>query len=174
MADALMIVDVQQGMFDPGHVVHQGTEVVTRLAMLLGRARAAGAPVFHVQHDGGAGDRFARGAPGWVHHPSVAPIAGECVVEKRASSAFTGTDLHQRLQATAFDRLVLCGMQTDLCVESTLRGAVSYGLRIVLVADGHTTYDNPVLTADQIIAHHNHTAKGRFAQLVLAADVRFA
>jgi len=173
MVSALMIVDVQQGMFDPDNAVHRGEDVVARLGALLRRARVAGTPVFHIQHDGGPGDTFARGAPGWAHHPLVAPIAGETVVEKRASSAFTGTDLHRRLQAAGIDRLVLCGMQTDLCVESTLRGAVSLGYRIVLVSDGHTTYGNPVLSAEQIIAHHNHTAKGRFATLVAAQDVQF-
>ena len=155
MPSALMIVDVQQGMFAVSQPLHCGEEVMRRIAGLLSRARAEAIPVVHIQHDGGQGHVLAKGSAGWPHHPLVAPLAGEIVVEKRHSSAFHDTDLHRRLIDAGIDRLVIAGMQTEMCVDSACRGAVALGYPVVLVSDGHTTYDTPVIPADRIIAHHN-------------------
>ena len=136
-----MIVDVQQGMFAVSPPPHRGEEIVRRIAGLLARARAEGQAIVHVQHDGGPGHVLAKGSAGWPHHPSVAPQPGEIVVEKRHSSSFHDTDLHRRLAACGIDRLVIAGLQSEMCVDLACRGAVALGCRVVLVADGHTTYD---------------------------------
>jgi len=60
-----------------------------------------------------------------------------------------------------------------MCVDSACRGAVANGYRVVLVSDGHTTYDTPVLSADRIIAHHNRLLGSGFAELIEAERVRF-
>jgi nicotinamidase-related amidase len=173
MASALMVVDVQQGMFALAQPLHRGEEVVRRIAGLLERARAEGVPVVHIQHDGGPGHVLAKGSPGWPHHPMVAPCADEMVVEKRHSSAFHDTDLHRRLGDAGIDRLVITGMQTEMCVDSACRGAVALDYRVALVADAHTTYDTPMLRADLIIAHHNRLLGRVFVDLVEARQVRF-
>ena len=168
-----MIVDVQQGMFAVRSLLYRGEEVVRRIAGLLGRARAAGALVVHIQHDGGPGHVLAKGSAGWPHHPLVTPSDGEMVIEKRHSSAFHDTDLHRRLRDAGIDRLIIAGMQTEMCVDSTCRGAVALNYRVALVADAHTTYDTPVLSADLIIAHHNRLLDGTFVELVEAEQVHF-
>jgi nicotinamidase-related amidase len=173
MTSALMIVDVQQGMFAVSPPIHRGDEIVRRIAGLLGRARAEGRPVVHVQHDGGAGHVLAKGSAGWPHHPLVAPRPGEIVVEKRHSSSFHDTDLHRRLGDAGIDRLVIAGMQTEMCVDSACRGAVALGYRVVLVADAHTTWDTPVIDAERIVAHHNRLLGRGFAEVVAADDVTF-
>jgi nicotinamidase-related amidase len=173
MASALMIVDVQQGMFALPSPLYRGEEVVRRIAGLLERARTVGARVIHIQHDGGPGHVLAKGSAGWPHHPLVAPRAGEIVIEKRNSSAFHDTDLHRRLGEAGIDRLIVAGMQTEMCVDSACRGARALNYRVALVADGHTTYDTPVIAADLIIAHHNRLLSRAFVELVEADQVRF-
>ncbi|MBY0321160.1 MAG: cysteine hydrolase [Reyranella sp.] len=173
MTSALMIVDVQEGMFAVYPPIHRGDEIVRRIAGLLARARAEGRPVVHVQHDGGPGHVLAKGSAGWPHHPLVAPRPGEIVVEKRHSSSFHDTDLHRRLTDAGIDRLVIAGMQTEMCVDSACRGAVALGYRVVLVADGHTTWDTPVMDAERIVAHHNRLLGQGFADVVAADDVTF-
>jgi nicotinamidase-related amidase len=168
-----MLVDVQQGMFDLPSPLHRGEEVVQRLAGLRARARREGVPVVHIQHDGGPGHVLAKGSAGWPHHPRVAPQPGELIIEKRHSSAFHDTELHRRLQDAGIDRLVIAGMQTEMCVDSACRGAAALDYRVVLVADGHTTFDTPVIAADLIIAHHNRLLVRGFVQLVEADRVRF-
>ncbi|MBI2735407.1 MAG: cysteine hydrolase [Rhodospirillales bacterium] len=168
-----MIVDVQQGMFAIAPPIHRGEEIARRIAGLLARARAEGRPVIHVQHDGGPGHVLAKGSAGWPHHPLVAPWPGEIVVEKRHSSAFHDTDLHRRLADAGIDRLVIAGMQTEMCVDSACRGAVALGYRVVLVADGHTTWDTTAIDAERIIAHHNRLLGRGFADVVAADEVTF-
>jgi nicotinamidase-related amidase len=170
MTTALIVIDVQRGMFGERRP-HRGEEVLGRIAGLLASARVARVPVIHIQHCGPPGHPLEPGTPGWEHHPAVAPIAGETVVQKHTSSAFHGTGLQQRLQAIGADRLVMAGMQTEMCVESTCRAAVALDYRVVLADDAHTTYDTEVLPAAQIVAHHNRTWGRAFATLAHAADV---
>jgi nicotinamidase-related amidase len=173
MPTALVIIDMQQGMFTDVVAPHRGEEVLQRCADLLARARAARIPVFHVQHDGGEGDILGKGSPGWPHHPAVAPTAGETVVVKRNISAFHGTDFHDRLKKAGVDRLVIAGMQTEMCVDTACRAAKALGYEVVLAADAHTTFDNKVLPAERIVAHHNNALDGAFAELSNAADIAF-
>jgi nicotinamidase-related amidase len=116
---------------------------------------------------------LAKGSAGWLHHPLVAPRPGEIVVEKRNSSAFHDTHLHRHLSHAGIERLVIAGMQTEMCVDSACRGAKALDYRVVLVADAHTTYDTPALSADLIIAHHNRLLSRAFVELVEAEHVQF-
>jgi nicotinamidase-related amidase len=166
MVSALVVIDVQQGMFAMPQKLHDGEKTVERLSGVLQRARSKGVPVFHVRHESAGG--FERNTPGWFHHPAVAPRDDEPIIDKRRSSAFHETDFHARLQASGIDHLIIGGMQTQMCVESTIRGAVALSYKLTAIEDGHTTYDTPVLTAPQIIAHHNSIWGGRFAELLKA------
>jgi nicotinamidase-related amidase len=171
MVSALVVIDVQQAMFSLPGKLHEGEEVVARLGVVLDRARNQRVPIFHVRHESAGG--FERDAPGWFHHPRVAPNEGEPIIDKRRSSAFHETDFHARLQAAGIDHLVIGGMQTQMCVESTIRGGVSLGYKLTALRDGHTTFDTPILSGAQIVAHHNSIWDGRFARLVDSATVNF-
>ncbi len=98
-------------------------------------------------------------------------------LRKTATDAFHRTELQAWLQARGIDHLVICGFQSDFCVDTTTRRALALGYPVTLVADGHATVDNGVLAAAQITAHHNRTLAdiesfGPRATLVTAA--RFA
>ena len=168
--DALMIVDVQKAMF-AAEPPYDGEAVVARIAALLARARAKGIPVFHVQHDGGPGDDFERGKPGFPICDAVAPLPGEPVFVKTTRSAFASTDLEQALRAARVDHIFICGMQTEFCVGTTLLGAVDRGFRMTVASDGHTTFDNEVLPAEKIIALHHRIWQGKMAELVPSAMI---
>lgn len=173
MATALVVIDVQEAMFLQPAPPHDGPGVVGRIAGLLARARTDGVPVWYVQHDSGPGDDFERGTPGWQIHAPVAPLPGEPIVEKRHPSAFHGTDFDARLKQAGIDRLVICGMQTEYCVDSTTRAAYALGYKVVLVSDAHSTFDNGALSAAQIQAHHTRVLGGDFAQCAPASEIAF-
>ncbi|HEV2098688.1 MAG TPA: cysteine hydrolase family protein [Stellaceae bacterium] len=172
MATALLIIDVQQGMFMLSRPLYQGQQVVERIASLLERARSENVSVFHVRHNGGPGHILERETAGWRLHPLVSPQKHEPVVDKQHSSCFQDTTLHQQLQASQIDKVVIAGMQTEYCVDSACRAAAALGYRSVLVSDAHTTFDTSVLSAVQIIAHHNLTLGDGFAELALNNEVR--
>jgi len=172
---ALVVIDVQKAMFQiPEFVPLDGEAVVDRIAMLIAAARGAGTPVFFVQHDGGPEDPFHPGKPGFAFHDKLAPQATDDVTVKYRGSAFNGTDLDAKLKKAGVGTVVICGMQSEYCVDSAVRGAVEHGYKVVLVADGHSTFDTKVLKAADIIAHENETLGGSYAEIVPAAHVVFS
>lgn len=175
MRKALVVIDVQKAMFAlPDFHLHDGEGTVDRIAALIARARDEGVPVFFVQHDGGPGDPFHMGRPGFAFHDKLVPRASDDVTVKQRGSAFHGTDFDAKLRAAGIDTLVICGMQSEYCVDSAVRGAVERGYKVVLVADGHSTADTQVLKARDIIAHENRTLDGSYATIIAASAVSFA
>lgn len=175
MTKALVVIDVQRGMFEiPDFRLHDGEGTVERIAGLIARAREENAPVFFVQHDGGPDDPLHPGKPGFAFHDKLAPRPGDDVTVKHHGSAFHGTGFDAKLEAAGVGTLVVCGMQSEYCVDSAVRGAVERGYAVMLVGDGHTTGDTPVLKAADIVAHENQTLGGSYARIVAARDVTFA
>lgn len=153
---ALLVVDVQRAVVDWSDPASEGEKVLANIRQLLSKARAAGAPVVYVQHDGEEDGRLAVGKQGWEIHPSVAPETGEHVVRKRASDSFYETTLREDLEARGIGHLVVVGCRTQYCVDTTCRSATTHGFDVTLASDAHTTADD-FLPAAQIVAHHNAT-----------------
>lgn len=180
MADraALVVIDVQAGLVDGFE--QDWEEVLPVIADLLTRARRVSAPVVLVQHCGrGRSHPLNENAVGWSLHETVDPQPGDLRVRKAWSDSFQDTDLHDLLRANAVTRVILVGAQTEFCVDATARRALSLGYDVDLVADGHTTSENDVLSREQIVAHHNATL-GNLAvasvtiRVLPSAGIRFA
>ncbi len=95
------------------------------------------------------------------------------MIQKDSPDAFHGTDLQQELESNGIERLVVAGLQTEYCVDTTCRRAYSLGYEIVLVRDAHSTWDTERLLASQIIEHHNDVLGGWFVTLKDEKDVVF-
>jgi nicotinamidase-related amidase len=174
VSSALVVIDVQQGMFAfPDFPPYDGEAVVDRIAGLIAWARASGTPVFFVQHDGGPEHPFHPGKPGFPFHAKLTPRAGDDVTVKHHGSAFHGTDFDAKLRKAGIDSLVICGMQSEYCVDAAVRSAHEHGYKVTLVADGHSTGDTRVLKAKDIIAHHNKTLAGDYAEVRPATEITF-
>lgn len=169
---ALLLIDIQQGLIDSPEGLHDAEVIIGRCADLLQRARVAGVPVLHVQHNE-EGSELDRNSPGWHTHASVAPKAGEPVIEKTTSSAFITGELDQKLKSAGIDKLVIAGLQTDYCIDTNCRVARNLGYDVTLAADAHSTYDGSGLTAAQIIAHHNRVLGSSTVRLRKAAEIAF-
>jgi nicotinamidase-related amidase len=155
--EALLIIDVQLGLIEEPRSAYEGSAVVSRIESLIRKARASKTPVIYVQHDGDEGGPVAVGSEGWQIHPAIRPAEGETIVRKQASDSFHETTLGEELERRAIRRLYVVGCRTEYCVDTTCRRAISLGYDVTLVSDAHTTIDNGVLSAAQIIAHHNAT-----------------
>ena len=159
---ALLVIDVQVAIMDGPDPscppAYRRDEVLGNIDRLLGKARATKTPIIYVQHDEPTFDALKPGAPGWQIHPAVAPVNGELVVRKQAADAFYGTPLRAELDARGITRLVVAGAETQYCIDTTIRRALSLDYDVTLAADAHTTGgDTDALTAAQIVAHHNAT-----------------
>ncbi|RTL61801.1 MAG: cysteine hydrolase [Pseudonocardiaceae bacterium] len=110
---------------------------------LLDRARSAGTPVIHIQHDAGEGSPYDVRAEIGAIVDRVAPRGDEPVVVKGAPNSFVGTDLQERLAAAGAHDLVLAGFMTHMCINSTARGAFSLGFNPTVVAGATATRSLP-------------------------------
>ena len=142
-ASALVMVDLQN-TYREGVMRLEGVEAaLVEARALLGRARDAGIPIFHVQHDAGAGSPYDLSAPIGQISDEVAPREGEAVIVKGYPNAFVGTDLEARLRAAGVGDVVLAGFMTHMCINSTGRGAFTLGFRPTVVAAATATRDLP-------------------------------
>jgi hypothetical protein len=95
------------------------------------------------------------------------------VIQKHHPDAFQDTNLQPELESRGIERLVIAGIQTEYCVDTTCRRAYSLGYDVTLVKDAHSTWDTDCLTAPQIIAHHNNVLGGWFVELKEASEIEF-
>jgi nicotinamidase-related amidase len=155
---ALVVIDVQGAMMDDypdDPSPFRKDEVLANIGTMLANARTAGSKVIFVRHVETKYPLMSPGHPAFDVHPAIAPLKGETVIDKTACDSFCETDLEPILREAGVTHLVTCGMQTDFCVDSATRSAMHRGFNVTLATDAHSTWDNGVLTAEQIIAHHN-------------------
>lgn len=140
---ALIMIDWQKGFDDLAYWGKRNNpDAEQKAAKLLARWRAEGWPVFHAKHDSTeAKSRLHPDQPGNAIKAALAPISGEALYGKNVNSAFIGTTLEADLRAQGISRLVLCGITTDHCVNTTTRMAGNLGFDAVIVADACATFD---------------------------------
>jgi nicotinamidase-related amidase len=172
---ALLIIDLQVALCRGDEATFDIERVIERINAVTARARAAGVPVFVIQHEDAGPLRH--GSPGWQVDDRLDTRGDDVRVRKTATDAFHRTELQALLQARAVERLIVCGLQSDFCIDSTVRRALALGYPVVLLSDAHSTIDNGVLSAAQIVAHHTQTLRhvdsfGPRVTTVAAADLR--
>ena len=152
---ALLIIDAQVNMFSEGGSVFEGEKILGTISRLIARARTAHLPIVYVQNNGSEGDPDMPGTPGWQIHPAVTPEQGDIVIQKHTPDSFHETNLQSELEARRIRRLIIVGMQTEMCIDATCRRAHELGYDVTLVQDAHSTFDGTALAASKIIAQHN-------------------
>jgi nicotinamidase-related amidase len=173
---ALLVIDVQAGVVAGNH---ERDAVVANVATLVDKAREQDVPVVWVQHND---DGLARGSDEWQLVPELKRDDAEPLIDKSYGDAFEDTNLEGVLSDLSVGRLIVAGAQTDMCIRSTLHGALARGYDATLVSDAHTTEDLSTWGApspDMVIAHTNlywkhQTAPGRTAGTVATNDVDFS
>lgn len=170
---ALLVIDVQQGMFTLSKSMDRSDEVVASIGSLVQRARDADVPVVFVQHDGGRDHPLEKPLSGWEIHPGAGFRDGDLVIEKQVCDSFMNTRLHEYLTGLGVQTLVIAGLQTEYCVDTACRRAVSLGYKVILARDAHTTCDSAILSAKQIISHHNKVLADQFVTLKKSESIRF-
>ena len=170
---ALVVIDLQRGIASMPAAPHPSNEVIARVAQIASALRAAGGTVVlvHVVRspDGKDGLKPITDAPGPVGKvptspppdwadivPELGPEAGDVVIAKRQWGAFYGTELDLQLRRRGVDTIVLCGISTNIGVESTARDAYERGYQQVFVEDAMSARD-----ADE----HRQTVSTLFARI---------
>lgn len=155
MKPALLIIDVQEALCHGPGAPFDCRGVIGRINALARAVRAANAPVIWVQHEDAG--RLRAGTPGWELAKGTIAEESDLRLSKTTPDSFNRTALEQLLKDRAVDTLIVCGMHTEFCVDTTCRRALALGWPVLLAQDAHTSAGNAVLQPEQVIAHHNAT-----------------
>ena len=139
---ALLIIDVQNFYFAGGRLpLTNPVEAGLQAKALLEKFRGRKMPIFHVRHlpAGKEGSPPRTDDPQYAIHSSVTPLAGEKVIVKHEANSFRDTPLLGELKSAGIRKLILCGMQTHMCVEAAVRAAVDFGFEVTLASDACAT-----------------------------------
>jgi len=171
---ALIVIDLQVGVVANAY---RRNEVLKTVHALIERARQANAAIVWVVDDG-----LKVGSADWQIVPELSPSGREPVVRKTYRDAFDGTELEQVLATLGVGKLIVVGAQTDMCIRSTLHGAIVRGYDASLVSDAHTTEDRTQRGApppSAVISHTNmywasQKAPERAGGVVMSEQVDFS
>ena len=191
MTRALIVIDVQESFRRrPLWQAVSRPDIVERVNRLVINARSRGDLVVWVLHaEPGTGTVFDP-ASGHVRlMVGLQPVDGEPVLVKTSINAFTTTNLHQTLTAQGVRELVVCGIRTEQCVETTTRLASDLGFTVRFVTDATATFpiphrdapeDQPLadlladprtLGVEDVVARTEYALAGRFATITTVDEV---
>ncbi len=178
---ALVLIDIQNDYFPGGkNELWEAEAAAARAAQALALFREKGLPVVHVRHESQRANAtfFLPGTPGAQIHQSVRPLEGERVIVKHAPDGFLRTELNDTLAGLGVKRLVLCGMMSHMCVDTTVRAANALGYEALLLGDACTTKDlewkGERIPAATVHAAFMAALHGAFATVIGAAELEAA
>ncbi len=173
----LLLIDIQRGLDDPKYGPRNNPDAEANTARLLERWRDSGRPLIHIQHLSTSPTSSLRpGQEGVEIKPEVAPISGERVVTKQVNCAFIRTDLEAMLRRDGATPLVITGLTTNHCVETTARVAGDLGFSPIVVSDATAAHDRTgpdgtVWPAETIHAVALTSINGEFAEIASTEDI---
>ena len=144
-AQALLVLDLQVGAFEGRWAMPDGDVLIQACQQAVAWARVARAMVIWVQHHEPGG---ALSGPGFAIDARLNPQADEARLLKAEPDAFTNPALAPLL--AGMDRVLVAGLQSELCVRATVRGGRAAGFPVVLIADAHHTWPTPQRAAGQV------------------------
>jgi len=165
---ALLVIDVQQGLFLKSTPIYRAEELLENINALVDKAHSANVPVCYIQHS----DKLAlkKGSDDWRLHPQLQPMKTDDLVHKLHGNAFEDTNLGELLDAKGVGRLVVTGLVTHGCVRATCLGAKKLGYHVTLVSDAHSNYS---ADAAQLIEQWNQKLQAQGVDLKSAAEFAF-
>jgi len=160
MNQALLLIDIQNDYFESGTNPLVGSyKASINAGRILDRFRDDSLPVVHVQHLAlsPTATFFLPNTPGAEIHDNVKPLSDEKIVVKHYPNSFRETELLDYLHEKQITDLVVCGMMTHMCIDTTVRAAKDLGFQITLIGDACAT-KNLKIGHDVVEAHEVQNA----------------
>lgn len=164
---ALLVIDLQQGLFQRPTPVYEEESLLRNISGLVSAARAAGAPVVFVRH---SNKMLVAGTETWKLHPDMRPCEDDLLVDKTQGDAFQDTELDALLKARSVGTVYVTGLVTEGCVRATCLGGLKRGYRVVLVSDAHSSFHRD---AANRIREWNDTLSARLDGVLVASEIDF-
>lgn len=178
MSTALLIIDIQNDYFPGGAMELVGsTEAGAQAGKLLTAFRQKALPIIHVQHISSypGATFFLPDTPGAEIHAGVAPRDGETVIEKHFPNSFRDTPLLEYLRENKITALIVAGMMTHMCIDTSVRAANDLGFKCSLAHDACATkslsYGAVTVSAENVQAAFLAALNGLFAKVQSVDEV---
>jgi len=185
MSRALVVIDVQKSFQQrPNWAAVSDPAIVKQVDRLVSAAREAGDLVIWILHSEPETGNVFDPALGHVQlMDGLVPLDSEPIIAKTSINAFTTTNLQQTLTSRGIRELVICGIQTEQCCETTTRLASDFGYDVTFVTEATATFpiahrdapanrtidellaDPSTLSTDEIIRRTEYAIAGRFATI---------
>jgi len=156
MKFAVLVIDVQRGLFDKSPRPYLADEVIRNINRITEKARMSSTPVLFIQHEQ-VSTVLEYDTEGWQLQSDLIISEHDIVVRKTTPDSFLETNLQETLKNIGVTNLFICGYASEFCVDTTIRRAGGLGYTVELISDAHTTHDKDHATAQQIREHHNAT-----------------
>lgn len=149
----LLVVDTQKLITNEN--LYQFDTFVSHEKELIKKAREKGIEVIYVRHDDGPNEELTKGKDGFEIYEGFQPMPGEKIFDKNVNSAFRGTGLLEYLQDKNEKEVIVTGLQTDYCIDATIKCGFEHGFKIIVPATTNTTVNNAFISAEQSYRYHN-------------------
>lgn len=172
MHEALLIIDVQNDYFPGGACeLYHAYEAEKKIQQIISESREQGRPIIYIQHINPPDDTFfLEETYGCKISERIKPLPDDKIIVKYYPNSFYETELNSYLQEKGIRKLVVCGMMTHMCVDTTVRAAMDYGYEVELVADGCATMDleisGEIIPAEIVQKTFLASLDGVFAKIV--------
>lgn len=177
MKKALLIIDVQNDYFPNGNCQLNKPEVaLNTIKSLLKHFREKKLPIFYIQHVSIAvqANFFISETVGVQINKEIKPLDTEIIIVKHYPNSFYKTNLQKVLKQNKITDLVVCGMMTHMCIDTTVRAAKEYGYKITLISDGCATKDlewnNVNIPAETIQSVFMASLNHKFANVITSKE----
>lgn len=149
----LLVIDMQKALIDDE--LYAFDTFMERITKLIDAARKNNVEVIYVQHDAGEDSGFSVGDEAFEIADEVAPKEGEKVFVKTINSCFGNKDFKAYMEAQEDKRLMIIGLQTNYCIDATVKSAFERGFEVIIPEGTNSTFDNDYMTGETTVKYYN-------------------
>lgn len=149
----LLVIDMQKGLVDED--LYDYENFLDRTLRLVEAARKNGIEVIFMQHDAGPGSGMSAGDEAFEMIDELRPEPGEKVFVKTINSCFSNRDLKAYLEQQEDKRLMVIGLQTNYCIDATVKSAFERGFDVIIPEGTNSTFDNNYMSAETTVRYYN-------------------
>ncbi|AIY78625.1 cysteine hydrolase [Clostridium botulinum] len=161
----LLVVDTQKLITNEN--LYKFNKFVSNVEKIIATARQNNIEIIYVRHDDGAENELTKGTEGFEIYEKFIPSKEEKIFDKKVNSAFKNTGLLEYLISKGEKDIIIVGLQTDYCIDATIKCGFEHGFHMIVPAYSNTTVENKFMSAEQTYRYYNEFIwNGRYAECI--------
>ncbi|WP_252247009.1 cysteine hydrolase family protein [Clostridium sp. ZBS4] len=161
----LLVVDTQKLITNEN--LYKFNKFVSNIEKIIATARQNNIEIIYVRHDDGAENELTKGTEGFEIYEKFIPSKEEKIFDKKVNSDFKDTGLLEYLISKGKKDIIIVGLQTDYCIDATIKCGFEHGFHMIVPAYSNTTVENKFMSAEQTYRYYNEFIwNGRYAECI--------